>query len=117
MLDRLGDVRRARVAHREAARLSAYRSRPPMHLAFDETVARFIPQLIGQRLERSRDESRIVGVAERERVGARQEPAENAVIARVVSRTFVVDTAAAEGVEHDPRTGEQPAPERSVEEE
>jgi hypothetical protein len=87
-----------------------------MHLAFDDAIAGLTVEVIGQRLERPPDERPIVGVAERQGVGAGQQPAQHAVFTRIVSRTFVVHAAAAEGVEHEPRTGDAPAPERPLEE-
>ena len=113
---RFGLMRGAQIAHRESARLSTDRSGPSMYFAFEEVVAGFAVEVIWQRLERAPDERLIVGVTERQRVGTRQEPAEHAVSAGIVPGAFVVDAAAAEGVEHEPRTGEATAPERLVEE-
>ncbi len=87
-----------------------------MYLAFEEAVAGFAVEVIWQRLEPAPDERLIVGVTERQRVGARQEPAEHAVSAGIVPRAFVINAATAEGIEHEPRTGDAAAPERLIEE-
>ena len=64
MLDRLRLMRRGRIAQREAARLSAHRPGPAMHLALDDVPTRLVVEPVGQRIERTRNQRTVVLVAE-----------------------------------------------------
>ena len=77
--------------------------------------ARASPKRSRQRLQRRIDQRLVVEIGEGERVGARDQPVENAVTADIVARAFVVDAAAAKGFRHEPGARDLVAPERRIE--
>ena len=94
MFDCLRLVGRPLIAHRKPAWLPAHCARPAMHLPFDEVVASFAVERIGQRLDRARNQHSIVGIAEGERISAREQPPQHAITVGIVGPIFVVDATA-----------------------
>ena len=114
MLLRLRPVVGHDVARRQAAGHRVDRRQPAMDLALDEMLAR-IAERGRQRLQRGIDQFLVAEIGEGQRVGARDQPVQHAVLADVVARAFVVDAAAAERLRHEPGARNLLAPERLVE--
>ena len=114
MFLRLGPVVGHDVAHRQAARQRVHRRQPAMDLAFLEIVTG-VAERRRQRLQRGVDQFLIAEIGKRQRIGTRDQPVQDAVLADVMARALVVDAAAAECLRHEPGAGDLLAPERFVE--
>ena len=114
MLLRLGPVVGHDVAHRHAARQRIDRRQPAMDLAFHEMIAG-IAERCRQRFQRGVDQFLVAEIGKRQRIGTRDQPVQDAVLADVMARALVVDAAAAERFRHEPGAGDLLAPERFVE--
>ena len=95
MLLRLRQVIGHDVARRQAAGQRVHRRQPAMDLALHEVVAG-VAERSRQRLQRGIDQFTIAQIGERQRIGAGDQEVEHAVLADVVTGTFIVDAAAAE---------------------
>ena len=102
------------VARRQSARQRVHRTQPAMDLAFHEMRAG-IAERGRKRFQRGVDQLLIREIGESQRVRARDQPVQHAVLADVVTRALVVDAAAAERLRHEPGAGDLRAPERFVE--
>jgi hypothetical protein len=100
--DRLGLMRGTRISQWKTAWCSAQCTRPPVHSSFDNVLAGLRAKRVRQGFNRAGDERPIAGVAECQRIGPCEQPAENAMSRRVAPGAFVIHAASPEGVEHHP---------------
>ena len=113
MLSRFGPVVGHDVARRQAAGQRVHRREPAMDLAFDEMRAH-VAERGRQRFQCGIDQFLVAEIGKSQRVGTRDQPVQDAVLADIVTRAFIIDAAAAERFRHEPRARDLLAPERGV---
>ena len=96
MTDGVGPVIGHHITHGHAARDRIDRRQPAMDLALAQMGAR-IAERCRQRLDRRVNQFLVGQIGEGQRIGARDQPIQHAMLADIVAGAFVIDAAAAEG--------------------